>query len=108
MHTSIESNNDIFYFLSIEKCSHSKSHAYFLESLTAGVEFPAIHCVSYEEISRDECSVIDHEKKFLMGGDFTKDRARPMGIFYLETNEEPPFAIRNVYYFTKVKKTFFS
>lgn len=38
-----------------------------------------------------------------MGGDVSFNAHRPKGIFYLETNAEPPFAISDTNYFNKIE-----
>lgn len=97
----------LFFFFS-EKCSHSKSHAFFLESLQLGVRFPAIQCVSYEEIERNECTVVNQETEFLMGGDLPAGKPRPHGIFYLETNIVPPYAIPDTNEFKAISRSSYS
>lgn len=63
--------------------------------------------MSYEEIERNECTVVEPGKTYPMGGDFAKGMEKPKGIFYLETNENPPYAIRDIEKFT-IKRSYYS
>lgn len=63
---------------------------------------PSIKCLSFEEIEQDQCTVLERGKRFLMGGDLASGRDKPEGIFYLETLDDSPYAIRDVNKFTKI------
>lgn len=76
----------VFYF-DADKCSHVRSHALYLESLS--MEFPSVQCTNYEEISKNKCTrsgVIAN-----MGGDIGSNSMKPSGVFYLETYFSTPF-----------------
>lgn len=105
MNLQKKNNNStlIWLFSVTEKCSHSKAHHYYLESLKADTEIPAIKCVSFEEIEDDQCTILERNKRFLMGGDLTKGKDKPTGIFYLETFDSPPFTITDVDQFRNIK-----
>lgn len=38
-----------------------------------------------------------------MGGDLTKEKERPVGIFYLETMDDPPYVISDVNRFDHIR-----
>lgn len=79
-------------------CSHGRAHEYFLESLTNS--FVGVECKSFAELSDKRCTKTG--VKGMMGGDVGFFSNRPRGIFYLETNAEPPYAIRNTDFFNKI------
>lgn len=79
----------IFVVVVGEICSHTRVHQLFQESLKHTSQFWATKCSSYNEIYNDTCS--SHGNKALMGGDIGT-HYRPVGLFYLETNGETPFA----------------
>lgn len=72
-----------------EICSHVRVHDLFLESLKYTSLFWATKCSTYDEISNESCSPRGH--KALMGGDIGTEY-RPLGLYYLETNGEAPYA----------------
>lgn len=72
----------------IDKCSHVRSHALFLESLSD--KFPSVQCTSYEEISKGKCT--KGEKSGYLGGEIKNTDEKPFGIFYLETYDIPKYA----------------
>lgn len=84
-----------FKSLNIVGCSHGRAHEFFLESLSSN--FPSVQCVAYSDLAQNKCTVSGVIEN--MGGDFAVTRSRPKGIFYLETNPEPPYAISDINYF---------
>lgn len=82
-----------------EKCSHVRSHHLFLESLTT--DFPAILCISYEEIRKNQCTFTNTVVN--MGGDLKQGSIKPQGIFYLETKLTPPYAISDYRAFNNIE-----
>lgn len=73
-----------------DKCSHTRAHQLFLESLY--INFTAIHCDTLNEVQKGFCTFDNVIGR--MGGDITAETPnRPYGIFYLETLGGPPFFI---------------
>ncbi|XP_065574623.1 pancreatic triacylglycerol lipase-like [Artemia franciscana] len=66
-------------------CSHSRSNQYYIESITSNA-FRSKNCSSYGEFLAGNC---DLNAEAFMGNGVSTD-AR--GNFYLQTNEESPFA----------------
>lgn len=79
----------IFVVVVGEICSHTRVHQLFLESLKHTSLFWATKCSSYNEIYSETCS--PYGNKALMGSDIGT-HYRPVGLYYLETNGESPFA----------------
>lgn len=79
-------------------CSHGRAHEYFLESLTS--MFIGVQCISFEELSYKKCTKTG--VKGIMGGDVSFFSNRPQGIYYLETNAQPPYAVRDTNLFNKI------
>lgn len=73
----------LFY---LEVCSHSRSFIFFIESLNSKDGFYGYKCNSWTHYLSGVC----RENPVLMGA-FTNHSAR--GVFYLETNKSPPFAM---------------
>lgn len=82
-----------------EKCSHVRSHHLFLESLKT--DFPAILCISYEEIKKNQCTFTNTVVN--MGGDLKRGSTKPHGIFYLETKLTAPYAIDDYRAFNNIE-----
>lgn len=70
-------------------CSHTRVHDLYIESLKQTSLFWATKCISYGEIYDRKCSA--HGEKALMGSDIGK-HYRPLGLYYLYTNGNSPFA----------------
>ncbi|XP_055295780.1 lipase member H-B-like [Sitodiplosis mosellana] len=83
----------------LDKCSHSRSHHLFLESLTT--KFMAIQCASYDEIKQNRCTT--NNVTAIMGGDITQHIPKAYGIFYLETRAEPPYNMGDNKHFNNIE-----
>lgn len=66
-------------------CSHSRSAAYFAESIQNPKGFYAYRCNSYEDYQNRLCEM----KPVLMGHRYSLP---PNGTYYLETNDRYPYA----------------
>lgn len=77
------------YVSIVDKCSHHRSHELFWETLT--VNFTAIKCASFDEITQNRCTF--NNVTTIMGGDIISNTTRPNGTFYLETSKSSPFVI---------------
>jgi pancreatic triacylglycerol lipase len=76
-------------FLIRDLCSHSRAWKYFAESLFRF--FTANKCESIDEIYNETpCNGTE----FIMGGNDYEGKMNTTGIFYFDTNEDPPFAKR--------------
>lgn len=82
-----------------EKCSHVRSHHLFLESLTT--DFPAVLCISYEEIRKNQCTFTNTVVN--MGGNLKRSSTKPYGIFYLETKLIAPYAVTDYRAFKNIE-----
>lgn len=80
-------DNNFALFVSADKCSHVRSHALYLESIST--DFPSVQCTNFEEISRNKCTRSGVIGK--MGGDIGYNSMKPSGVFYLETYFSPPY-----------------
>lgn len=71
-------------------CSHQRAHICFSESLNNNLPpFWAVECKDFDEFKKNKkCSSTEYIVK--MGGDPPEHKKR--GIFWLETNNKPPFA----------------
>lgn len=65
-------------------------HDLFLESLKTTSEFWGIKCGSYGEIYDQKCN--EHGVTAMMGGDI-ENMEKAFGLFYLQTNDRPPYAL---------------
>lgn len=81
-----------------EKCSHIRAHHLFLESLNN--RFPAIQCESHEELQKNQCTT--NNVVAVMGGDIRPSTPKAYGIFYSETNENPPYNIPDYQHFNRI------
>ncbi|XP_053618615.1 lipase member H-like isoform X1 [Plodia interpunctella] len=73
-------------------CAHNRAHMYIAESITSEVPFVAVRCQSYDEIYY-QGSCQGTGETLIMGGlliHYGKE-----GIYYLRTNPERPFAMRD-------------
>lgn len=68
-------------------CSHSRAHEFFAETITSD-RFVAQRCNSYQEIVDRSCT---GQGTAIMGGEPGNVGTR--GIFFLQTNGSPPFAM---------------
>lgn len=91
----------LFRFISnnLVGCSHGRAHEFFLESLLN--DFLSVQCSSFKELRLNQCTMTGVVAK--MGGDIDLTIRQPTGIFYLETNNESPYAIADVNRFCKIK-----
>ncbi|XP_075989905.1 pancreatic lipase-related protein 2-like [Anticarsia gemmatalis] len=69
-----------------QECDHARSYFYLAESLTSG-GFTGRRCASYVTAMTGNCFLLGNLR---MGGLVPKTGSS--GIFYLETNAEPPFS----------------
>lgn len=82
-----------------EKCSHVRAHHLFLESLNS--KFSAIQCRSHEELKKNRCTF--NGVVATMGGDITPSTPKAYGIYYLETNDKPPYNISDQQSFNRIQ-----
>lgn len=77
-------------FLWMDPCSHSRSWKLFAESLSGS--FNASECESMQNIHQQSpCNGTE----VLMGGDSFEAKRDVSGIFFLRTNGDSPFSIKN-------------
>lgn len=69
-------------------CAHARAHEFLAESIVSEVGFVARQCRDYQDIVNGNCVFTGVETR--MGGEPLNWDAR--GIFWLETNDEAPFA----------------
>ncbi|XP_014204208.1 pancreatic lipase-related protein 2-like [Copidosoma floridanum] len=74
--------------LSTQYCSHGRSHQFMSESITNPVGFPAVECYGWKEFKANWCDRSDGRAVHYMGEHVDKESR---GVFFLETNAEPPF-----------------
>ncbi|XP_053692379.1 phospholipase A1-like [Sabethes cyaneus] len=74
-------------------CPHSRAHEYFTESLNSPIGFWATPQQSYFTVTNDRNLRMD--QKVAMGGEPSNRDRGVRGIYYFETNSEPPYAIKN-------------
>ena len=74
----------------LDKCSHGRSHEFFIESLSLNSKFEGTHCASYEEIENQRCT--ETGPRAVMGGDEPEEIVKANGVYYLATNLESPFS----------------
>lgn len=73
----------------IHICSHSRAYQYYAESITSKVGFWARKCKSFDDFGSCEQTA-----NVTMGGENVMRGLE--GVYYLETNEEAPFAMGKV------------
>ncbi|XP_072756273.1 pancreatic lipase-related protein 2-like [Anoplolepis gracilipes] len=69
---------------SAQICSHGRAHEFFAESIVHSDGFPALQCSNWIDFQLGKCG-----NNSTVMGEFINTDSR--GIFYLETNAEPPF-----------------
>lgn len=71
-------------------CAHQRAHLYFSESLNSNLQpFWAVKCKDFDEFKKNK-KCFSKEYIVKMGGD--PPEYKKHGIFWLETNNKPPFA----------------
>ena len=68
-------------------CSHSRAWKYYAESLVSN--FTATECESMNEIKNE---IPCNGTEILMGGDDIEAKRNVTGVFFLSTNDEPPYS----------------
>ncbi|XP_020288317.1 pancreatic lipase-related protein 2-like [Pseudomyrmex gracilis] len=68
-----------------EYCSHGRSHQFFAESIVHPNGFIAVQCATWIDFQLGKCN---NSNTAVMGEFISSDER---GIFYLETNAQPPF-----------------
>lgn len=69
-------------------CSHQRAYKYFAESIYISEPYLGYKCDSLDNIKQGNCSATDQSAK--MGGE-PGSYEQPMGIYYLQTNEQPQY-----------------
>lgn len=80
-----------FSFERIDACSHYRSYEIYIESLSPNLSFDSVQCASYEEIKQNQCTPSGPNAR--MGGDDPKQMELTRGVYYIQTGEEPPYAL---------------
>ncbi|XP_012543587.2 pancreatic lipase-related protein 2 isoform X2 [Monomorium pharaonis] len=73
---------------SSQTCSHGRSHQFFAESIVHPDGFVAVQCSNWMDFQLGKCSDSSNSSTALMGEFINTD---VQGIFYLQTNAQPPF-----------------
>jgi len=86
-------------------CSHSRSYHYYVESLVnEDSMFLAYRCSTIEEAEDGTCSYkAEADDTNLMGEHTTFINSTAKNVYYLETNEEYPYAMHPVLPFTPIR-----
>lgn len=75
-------------------CSHGRAHKLYIESLSNDSVFMGLACGSYEEMEEEQCSTSAGMPAVMGTADpVTLRKAR--GVYYLRTNQQPPYAINS-------------
>lgn len=75
----------IINFVVLDGCSHNLVNYFLIEAIRNPAGFTAIKCDSYKNYLEGVCKNGD---KVNLGGDLTNLE----GVFYFETNSEPPYS----------------
>lgn len=75
-----------FKFITVEACSHGRSHQFFAESIISDKGFMGYPCSSYAAYEAGKCK----RTNGVPMGNPTPNTAR--GIYYLKTSDSSPYA----------------